>query len=121
MAADSCGALDSDGDGVFDLCDNCPFQSNPGQEDADSDGYGDVWDDCLIRLPGDCNCNGTVSSGDVFAIVGTIFKGGRRLCPCFGAGDTNCSGLVTAADAIVLVNFLYSSGAPPCDVCTLVP
>ena len=39
------GALDSDGDGVPDVIDNCPFDANPGQEDNDGDGLGDVCDD----------------------------------------------------------------------------
>ena len=33
---------DTDGDGIFDDVDNCPFNYNPGQEDADGDGIGDV-------------------------------------------------------------------------------
>ncbi|MBD3655175.1 MAG: thrombospondin type 3 repeat-containing protein [Marinobacter sp.] len=36
--------LDSDGDGVFDLEDNCPFVSNPDQADLDGDGIGDMCD-----------------------------------------------------------------------------
>lgn len=37
---------DTDGDGIVDTCDNCPFDSNPNQADADNDGAGDVCDIC---------------------------------------------------------------------------
>jgi uncharacterized membrane protein YgcG len=36
--------LDSDGDGVSDLPDNCPFVWNPEQEDAEADALGDACD-----------------------------------------------------------------------------
>jgi len=35
---------DSDGDAVHELCDNCPFASNPTQSDFDHDGEGDACD-----------------------------------------------------------------------------
>jgi hypothetical protein len=38
--------VDSDGDGVPDVEDNCPEVSNPGQADEDGDGVGDVCDPC---------------------------------------------------------------------------
>jgi hypothetical protein len=37
---------DVDGDGVGDVCDNCPDTFNPGQEDFDEDGVGDACDAC---------------------------------------------------------------------------
>lgn len=39
-------AIDADGDGIGDLCDNCETTSNPSQADADVDGVGDSCDDC---------------------------------------------------------------------------
>jgi len=36
----------SDGDGIGDACDNCPYVDNPAQEDADSDLIGDACDEC---------------------------------------------------------------------------
>lgn len=37
-------ATDTDGDGIADLCDNCPQSSNPQQENTDGDGAGDACD-----------------------------------------------------------------------------
>ena len=39
---------DTDGDGVPDVDDNCPFVANPLQEDGDGDGVGDVCDNCPL-------------------------------------------------------------------------
>ncbi|NLX24225.1 MAG: hypothetical protein GXY55_21465 [Phycisphaerae bacterium] len=37
---------DSDGDGVWDIDDNCIYASNPGQQDGDNDEIGDACDNC---------------------------------------------------------------------------
>jgi len=42
-----CGiAIDSDGDGLNNIEDNCPDENNPDQLDTDNDGIGDVCDNC---------------------------------------------------------------------------
>ncbi|MCB2180249.1 thrombospondin type 3 repeat-containing protein [bacterium] len=42
---------DTDGDGVPDAQDNCPFVYNPGQEDTDGDGIGDACDPIDTATP----------------------------------------------------------------------
>jgi hypothetical protein len=60
--------LDSDGDGVPDSIDNCPFTFNPDQLDSDGDGIGDVCDNCpFVFNPdqGDRDVNGVGNACDV--------------------------------------------------------
>jgi hypothetical protein len=52
--------LDGDGDGQGDVCDNCPAVSNPSQIDIDGDGLGDACDNC----PGVANANQPDTDGD---------------------------------------------------------
>jgi hypothetical protein len=52
--------IDTDGDGIFDIKDNCPALANTDQADFDRDGFGDVCDadvdgDGVDALNGDCN------------------------------------------------------------------
>jgi len=46
--ATHCGprGLDTDGDTVGDIDDNCPLSANPAQADRDRDGHGDLCDNC---------------------------------------------------------------------------
>jgi hypothetical protein len=61
---------DSDGDGVGDAWDNCPYTQNTDQADADGDGVGDLCDGCPEdpdkTEPGICGCGvaDTDSDGD---------------------------------------------------------
>jgi len=52
--------LDSDGDGVPDYLDNCPFDNNTSQTDTDNDTVGDICDGCPADPekiePGFCGC-----------------------------------------------------------------
>jgi hypothetical protein len=45
------GQPDGDGDGVCDLSDDCPNNSDPSQADTDGDGIGDACDPCNNFLP----------------------------------------------------------------------
>lgn len=51
---------DSDGDGIPDLSDNCPYTPNPNQADTDFDGVGDACDNC----PENYNPSQTDTDGD---------------------------------------------------------
>ncbi|MBW3583932.1 MAG: thrombospondin type 3 repeat-containing protein [Euryarchaeota archaeon] len=58
---------DSDGDGVRDVCDNCPFVANVDQTDSDGDGRGDVCDACPADadpVPNDNDRDGTDDACD---------------------------------------------------------
>jgi 6-phosphogluconolactonase (cycloisomerase 2 family) len=47
--------FDTDGDGVANSDDNCPFDVNPLQTDTDGDGIGDDCDaECTAAAPGEC-------------------------------------------------------------------
>ncbi|MBY0371089.1 thrombospondin type 3 repeat-containing protein, partial [bacterium] len=54
--------MDTDSDGVGDICDNCPSNANNSQTDTDDDGFGDVCDPCpgtkgVTDTDGDAVCD----------------------------------------------------------------
>jgi hypothetical protein len=71
---------DTDGDGVGNACDNCIFVANPSQADSDSDGVGDA---CQAT---DSDGDGIPDDGDNSGAVGDhSCRGGQRL-----GCDDNC-------------------------------
>jgi hypothetical protein len=99
-------SIDQDGDGVSDLCDNCPMVPNPDQNDTLGNGVGDACSGmiacCLIGTKIGFVTPLTLATGD-FCLSGnssifnaTIVTGGDAamatqlsLCPYCGDGVTN--------------------------------
>jgi len=69
-----------------------------------------------MYLPGDVNGTWTVTSADIIALVGYVFRGALLTVPeC--AGRTNGDGVITSADIIWLVNAVFKSGPIPIAGC----
>jgi len=95
---------DADGDGVFDVDDDCPGTANAGQLDADSDGAGDACDNCLLIPNGPLsNPYSTVVQCDVDS------DGYGNLCD----GDFSGDGYANTADNKVFQMSLYLFEVPP--------
>jgi hypothetical protein len=98
---------DSDGDGVFNGCDNCPTTSNNGQSDGDGDGEGDACDLCPNRRPGDVSGNGLVNGADIAKFI-AIVRGGASTADEHCACDINEDGFVTVDDVAGFTNVLLN-------------
>lgn len=112
-------STDTDGDGVFNVLDNCVSLSNaaPGDCDTDNDGYGNMCD-------GDFDQNFAVNAVDFNAKFVPSFKTG---VPTSTGTDMDCNGAVNAVDfnAKFVPQFkagkpgpsgLFCAGTIPCDL-----
>jgi len=88
LAAPAAHAVDSDGDGIDDIADNCVTIANPTQADADGDGFGDACD-------GDLNNDGSINFGDLAAMRASFFTSDP-------ATDINGDGITNFGDLAVL-------------------
>lgn len=105
-------ALDSDGDGIADPNDNCPYYPNPGQEGCGS--HGDVGGD-----------DGVINALDLQVLIDHIFFGAPAPptdpgCPHLDRGDFNCDGVDTAVDMAHMIDHIFFGGPPPCNPCACV-
>jgi hypothetical protein len=115
-------AEDPDSDVVASRIDNCPDHYNPGQENHDADSLGDACE-CFslqVKITGDIDTSGTLTSADIIQMVNYVFKSGEVPRPCVAAGDVNCDLSVTSSDVIIMVNHIFKSGLPFCDICDLI-
>lgn len=90
---------DTDGDGVFDACDNCPAAANVTQTDTDSDGLGDACDNCPETLVG-FGWNSSTHRRTGNAIVSNLSQ----------ADDAISNGVTVGTGVAVAVNYANPAG-----------
>jgi hypothetical protein len=115
--------LDSDQDGVGNLCDNCPEEPNPDQKDLNLNLIGDACDPvCCIGRVGDVNGQGgdEPTIGDVGALLDAKFLAGTcvSIVNCLAEADINRSASetpvcddITIGDISFLIDYLFITGS----------
>ncbi|MCG8315284.1 MAG: GDSL-type esterase/lipase family protein, partial [Pseudomonadales bacterium] len=79
--------IDTDGDGIFDGCDNCPSIANADQVDDDSDSLGNSCDLCPLDPLNDEDNDGICASVDSCPLDANNDQDGDGFC----ADEDNCS------------------------------
>ncbi|UCC43807.1 MAG: right-handed parallel beta-helix repeat-containing protein [Candidatus Zixiibacteriota bacterium] len=109
------GAPDSDNDGIADVNDNCPEDSNPDQADIDDDGIGDVCDPtCCVDSTGnvDGDPDDICDMGDLTALIDYMFISYTPPA-CMVEANIDGEGVIDVADLTRLIDFLFISFTPP--------
>jgi hypothetical protein len=104
---------DIDQDGIANESDNCPDTANVDQMDTDGDGVGDVCSCVNIRGNIDTDAGDVIDISDLVYLVDYMFSGGPEPgCP--NEADIDPSGGVDISDLVYLVDYMFSGGpAPP--------
>jgi hypothetical protein len=92
--------VDSDGDGIMDPNDNCPYVYNPGQADRNLDGWGDVCECQAANL----NQTGVINFSDFSIAASDWWKTGTTL-----AGDINGDEFVDLFDLEIFAYYWLSN------------
>jgi hypothetical protein len=96
------GLVNTDGDGIFDVIDNCPTVSNIDQTDSDHDGVGNACDNCPYTYNPDqaAPSDGGAGNGCNCALPGVAVDRGGCFCVEGGVGSPAGSpcGLVVLPD-----------------------
>ncbi|MCB9853334.1 MAG: thrombospondin type 3 repeat-containing protein [Phycisphaerales bacterium] len=98
--------IDTDADGIPDQCDNCPDTANADQADTDADGMGDVCDSCPNRRWGDVDGDGAISTNDVAPFASVLVAPENASSEDLCAADLNEDGSVDGLDIAILVRRL---------------
>ncbi len=108
--------LDSDSDGLGDLCDNCPDIDNPDQTDLNANDIGDACEECCGFWTGgfsgntNCSTDGKITLSDISTLIDRVYISKLALC-CEENGNTNGSldGEITLSDITRLIDKVYIS------------
>jgi choice-of-anchor B domain-containing protein len=111
---------DTDGDGIFDVIDNCIDTPNPSQADSDGDGTGDACEPCVCANQGDAEPDTFITALDMGVCIDILFNSGADLqdasCPV-PQFDLDCDGFTTSLDLSLIIDYLFASGTGPCNPC----